>query len=62
MDKEKVVTISSRKEFPGVTTGQGLAFEIEGVEIPNILDAVIEPINADGMVVANIRVCVRLGK
>ena len=62
MDKETVVTISSRKELPGVTTGQGLSFELNGVEIPHILDAVIEPINAEGMVIANIRVCVRLGK
>jgi hypothetical protein len=62
MDKETVVTISSRDDFPGVTTGQGLVFELNGVEIPHVIDAVIEPINADGIVIANIRVCVRLGK
>ena len=57
----RAVTVSTRKETDGPTTGNSIKLEIDGVEIPGIESIVIDPINADGVVVATVRLYVRLG-
>lgn len=55
------VVVSTRKETEGPTTGASAKLEIDGVEIPGIESVVIDPINSDGIVVATVRLYVRLG-
>lgn len=60
--EKRVVTISTREDVPGVTTAGAIVVEIDGIEIPGISDINIEPLSVDGLVVANIRLHVRIGK
>ena len=60
--EERVVKMYTREEMTGVTTGHGIALEIDGVEIPGVVSIQPHEINADDLVMITLTLCVRLGK
>jgi hypothetical protein len=61
-DNKNMLSISTKKEIDGATTARALEFYVGDTRLDGVMSAQIEEILPDSMVVANVKVLVRLGR
>jgi hypothetical protein len=61
-DNENIISVSTAKDIPGITSGMGIEVYLGSKRVDHVISVDIDEIGADSLVMATIRVAVRLGR